>query len=215
MFNLLLDILVQTPLVCLRGKQIEGCHQEAPGQLVRTLDDFSSLYLLSFLRFCFKSSLHPAWGSHSQPRDQESHTLLSQPGTPVPLYFSQFSFFRVMSHGCDIHHPCLVPLILLKKGLASFLGSSQEYEYTHMNTLRGKLHLRPSEEQFWSAIYSFLIKCLALPVPFCYSNFFFPVNIGKSPTSHLHHIPFGFFSNWLLALNYKEGRGYLLISENI
>lgn len=40
--------------------------------------------------------------------------------------------------------------------------------------------------------------------------------LGGNLISHFHDIPFGFFSNWLSVLNYKEGCRYVMnIREDI
>ena len=58
-----------------------------------------------FQDFIFKQSLHPTWGSNSQPRDQESHALPTKP-VRCPSKWAFLPHFIHKAQFLCFHRPC-------------------------------------------------------------------------------------------------------------
>ena len=57
-----------------------------------------------FLGFIFKKSLHSRWGSNPQPRDQESHTPLTEPDRHPLKHLLKFYFYSLFPFFCSPSH---------------------------------------------------------------------------------------------------------------
>lgn len=57
-----------------------------------------------FLRFYFKEPLHPAWGSNSEPQDQEAHTLLTEPARCLSFFLKTCKIIFNNSNTSTLDH---------------------------------------------------------------------------------------------------------------